>query len=220
MPAPSENGSRAEQLIEDHRPPDGAVQRMLGREPDAGQHLLAMTGRLRAERPANAFAMAAETGEGVFPGGIEEGVGCLQGNEAFRQPVPDGLEAPDRTAELHPFQGVGASQLEHGATGTDELVAECELSQRQRGRPVGRLRMGRRRRLEFAHDLEQAEPAGEALRRPARQQAKVDGNGVANTAGRLGDDDGRVGAVESCGPEPFDDAPVPVQTSWGVGSSE
>ena len=72
----------------------------------------------------------------------------------------------DGATELHPFQGVGAGQLEHGATGPDEFVGERQLPQPDRGRPVGGRSVRRPTQFEFAHDFEEAERRIESLHRP------------------------------------------------------
>ena len=62
---PRQDAAGAQQLVEQDRPPHKEVQRVLGGEADAGQHLLTVPRHgAGLDRPAKALAMPAVTGEG------------------------------------------------------------------------------------------------------------------------------------------------------------
>ena len=116
-------------------PPDVVVEVVLGGEPDAGQHLLAVTGGGPGTASGQRLGHGRRLRRSVLPGGAERGVGGLDGHQGVGQPVPDGLEVGDGLAELDPLQGVRAGQLEHGPRGADQLVADGQLGQGHGLRP-------------------------------------------------------------------------------------
>ena len=61
----------------------------------------------------------------------------LDRHERLGEPVPDGLEARDRTTELHPLQRVGAREIEHGAARARDLLRDGAPAERDRGLPRG-----------------------------------------------------------------------------------
>jgi len=92
-----------------------AVQAMLGGEPDPAEYLLAVAGR--GERGVAGRRLCEHRAEVLVRRGVrggQRGLGALERDERLGEPVPDGLEARERTAELN-----------HGAYGySAEFVVE------------------------------------------------------------------------------------------------
>ena len=76
----------------------------------------------------------------------------------------------DGLAELDPFEGVAAGQVEHGPRRADQLVPEGELGQGDGGRPRRRHDLGSQRlRVHVAVHLDQPELGVHAAHRPQGQ---------------------------------------------------
>ena len=99
---------------------------MLGREADAGEHLLAVARRGAGAATGERLRHRRADGRPVDPCGIERGRCGLDGDERLRQTVAHGLEHRDRASELHALERVNPCELEHRAGRTDELVADGE----------------------------------------------------------------------------------------------
>ena len=82
--------------------------------------------------------MAAVTGDGSSQAAASKAGGRLDGHEAVGQAMADRLEGADRPAELDAFQSVRAGQLQHRPCRADQLVAQGELPEGHRCRPVDR----------------------------------------------------------------------------------
>ncbi len=93
-------------------------------EADARQHLLAM--RRHGPRRATGRRLGESGGRraGLVPRSGQRGLERLDRDERFGQAVPDGLEPGDRTAELHPLDGVCPRQRKHGPAGPGQLVGD------------------------------------------------------------------------------------------------
>ena len=77
---------------------------------------------VRAARPANALATAAEVGRLVFPCRAQHGGRGLYGDERLGQAMAHRLELADELTELGSLQCVLPGQLQHLPGGADQFV--------------------------------------------------------------------------------------------------
>ena len=129
---------RSEQAVEQDRPLEEAVERVVGGEADAGEHLLAV----RRDGAGGAPGDGLRERRGLRPRfvgrGRERGVERLDRDEGVGEPVAHRLEPRDRAAELHPLDRVRPREVEHGAARADDLVRDGPPAERDRGVPRGR----------------------------------------------------------------------------------
>ena len=162
------------------------MERVVGGEADAGEHLLAVRG------DGARGAAGDRLGE---RGGL--GAGVVGGRARARPRAPRSRRAPRRAggarpgtvpirpAELHPLDGVGAREVEHGAARAGDLVRERAPTERHCGVP-GRIgsRSADGGRCRSMHDAMQP-PSGSMPRTGSRDAvgSTVDGEHMTLGAG-------------------------------------
>ena len=146
-----ERAGVAQEVVEHQGATYVEVQRVLGGEADAGEHLLGVAGH--GARAAAGHRLGQGGGErgAVVPCGVGRGVGGFDGDEAVGEAVAHGLEAGDGAIELDAVDRVLAGQGQHRPGHPDELVGQGPLSGGNGVRPGlgGRLpldRLGAHRR--------------------------------------------------------------------------
>ena len=77
------------------------MEPMLRGEADAGEHLLAVPGHGARRASGDGLRERRRLGARLLPGRVERGLERLHRDQGFREPVAHGLEARDRTTELH-----------------------------------------------------------------------------------------------------------------------
>ncbi len=143
------------------------MQRMFGGKADAGQHLLGVTGHCSSTFPGHSLGHGGHLRCGFVPGGMQQS-GCgLNRHQPLGEAMTHGLERGDRSAELHPFQGVRSGQVKHGAGCADQFMPQRQLTDRHRIRPVDGTEVFGITRRQFTRNLMQAkcsvEPGDGAL---------------------------------------------------------
>ena len=128
----------AEQLVEDERAPQVAVQRVLGGVTHAAEHLLRLLANDGCARARDGLRDGGGHGRRVIPGGGHAGLRSLDRHVRVGEPMADGLETGDGTAELLALERMGAGQLEHLLAGADEFVGERDLPGGEGGVPAVR----------------------------------------------------------------------------------
>ena len=107
----------------DHRALQVPVERVVGGEPDAREHLLAVRGDGAGGAPGDAFASAAVIGAGLVPRRAEGRVEGLDRDERLGEPVAHGLERADRDGRTARARARAAREIEHRAARAGDLVA-------------------------------------------------------------------------------------------------
>ena len=102
--------------VEHHRPLQEQVERVLGREPDAGEHLLSVW-RPSPVPPCRRATSprAAVRSSGRLDRRSGDGGSSLDGDQRVGELVAHRLERGDRPAELRAVDGMAAGQVEHPA---------------------------------------------------------------------------------------------------------
>ena len=129
---PGEGPGGAEELVEHEDPADVAVERVLGGEPDAGEHLLAVAGDVRAPRPASAFAMAAVWGDWSSQAASSTASAVSMATRVSASRWRTAWNMLIGWPNWMRSRACVASQLEHRPRRADELVADARAG---RGRP-------------------------------------------------------------------------------------
>ena len=208
----------AEQLVQHDRPPDEEVQRVLGGEADAGQHLLAVAGRAPGG-PARRtpWPWRPSRGRGR-PRRRRGGRRRPPGRRGFR---PAGGARPGRCAMGRPnwmrSSACTRASSSIARAAADELGAEGELPQGHVRRPSRPARWSRLGRSNAPVTSNRPSDGIEAVHRPALQRLGCDGE-RRDPVGGLGHHERRVGTPECVGAQPLHHAPVPVETSRWVAS--
>ncbi len=107
---------------------------MLGGEPDAAEHLLAVPGRGQRGLPRGGLGEHEAQIVGFGRGRHQRRLSTLDRDQRFSQPMPDRLERRDGPPELCAVQGVLTGQRQHRATGAHQPPAERLPSGSERSR--------------------------------------------------------------------------------------
>ena len=86
---------------------------VLGGEADAGQHLLAVSSGSMGAPPGQCLGHGRRVGRLIAPGGLQDGMCRLDGNQGLGQPMAHGLEVADGPVELDASQGMHPGHFEH-----------------------------------------------------------------------------------------------------------
>ncbi len=113
------------------------MERVVGREADAGENLLAVCGHRARGAAGGRLGQRRGHRAGFVPRGRQRRVECLDRNEGFRQAVPHGLELGDRSPELHALDRVRPRLIEHGPGATRDLVGDRAPPRGERRLPRG-----------------------------------------------------------------------------------
>ena len=120
---------RPEQALEQHRSLERPVKRMVGREADPGEHLLAL-GRNRARRAPRGRLRERRRDHARFvTRRAERRVKRFDRHERIGEPMTNGLERSNRPAELDPLQRVRAREGQHRPARAQDLVRDRAASE-------------------------------------------------------------------------------------------